>query len=68
MKKILVLISISVILVACGNSSKYKITDARGNRYFTDHYSINNSCVEFDSYNGNKRMILCGSYVIINQR
>lgn len=72
MKKILMLVAVATMLVACSKPSKFKIRDANGNNYYTDTYSINGNCVVFDYDCGcgegrkdNKQKVtICGSYTI----
>ena len=45
---------------------KYRIYDSNRNTYYTDSYTKDKGCIIFDS-NFRGGIIMCGSYVIINQ-
>lgn len=69
MKKVLMLVAVATMLVACSKPSKFKIRDENGNKYYTDTYSINGNCVVFDydcgcGKDGKQRVTICGSYTI----
>jgi len=69
MKKVLMLVAIATMLVACSKPSKFRIRDADGNVYNTDNYTTSGNCIIFDhdcgcGKDGKQRVIICGSYTI----
>lgn len=70
MRKLSLIICLLLIICSCAdNNMKYKVTDSKGDNYYTNSYSKNDNCITFQyecncSASDTKTVTLCGSYKI----